>query len=286
MVLVTDKQYAMDGYLKSNLDVLVRNIKKDWFFMIIVSGSGSTRIGKSVFAGQIAYYLSHQNGRKFTINEYYMNGKEMMEKSIHLPKLSAFVYDEAKAGLDSKRAMESITKNLLDFFAEAGQLNLIPIIVIPDFFDLKKEIAVTQSVALINCYTAGEFQRGFFSFYNKNRKSNLYYKGRMTRNYFIEKPNFRGSFSNTYVVDEQEYREKKRVSLVEAIKGRVDRKTVPVLYRKWLKQRNVAIRALYYLGKNQVEIARLMRREGFMIDQTTVGDIVNEFEHNPWDTGK
>ena len=57
-MIVTDKQYYMDGYLKENLDILKQKlVKDDWFFIIIISGSNRVRVGKSTIAQQISYYL-------------------------------------------------------------------------------------------------------------------------------------------------------------------------------------------------------------------------------------
>lgn len=282
MVKVTDQDYYMDGYLQRNLDVLVKHIKKDWFFMILISGSGNVRVGKSVLAGQVAYYLSHKNGLKFTTNEYYMSGEEMMEKAINLPKNSAFVYDEAKGGLDSKRAMESITKNLLDFFAEAGQLNLIPIIVLPDFFDLKKEIAVTQSICLLNVYYSGEFERGYYSFFSSERKKELYFKGKYFRSYFAAKPDFRGRFSNHYVVDEGEYRKKKFDSLKQAVVKRVEQekpKEVSKRYRRWFNQRNHSWFYIKEKGLNLSEFARFMEDNKQEITYDMIMKVIKALEN-------
>ena len=43
-------------------------------------------------------------------------------------------------------------QDLLDFFAECGQLNQVFVIVAPDFFKLSEEIAVARSEYLINVY--------------------------------------------------------------------------------------------------------------------------------------
>lgn len=267
----------MDGFLQRNLDLLAKNIKKDWFFMILISGSGKVRVGKSVFAGQVAYYLSEKNGVKFTTNEYYMSAEEMMKKAIKLPKNSAFVYDEAKSGLDSKRAMESITKGVLDFFAEAGQLNLIPIIVLPDFFDLKKEIAVTQSVCLINVYYTGEFERGYFSFYGEDKKKELYFKGKFYRSYFAAKPDFRGRFTNTYVVPEEDYRTKKREGLQAAVKRRTEKSVyMSEKYKKDVLRRDLLLAYIKIKELNVKEAHRFLKEYGAGMDYPYMVQISNK----------
>ena len=263
----------MEGYTQNNLDILAKHIKKDWFFMILVSGSGITRVGKSVLAQQIAYYLAWKNKVKFDIDQIYWHGEEVMKKAVKLPKWTPFVYDEAKGGLDSKRAMETMTKNLTDFFAEAGQLNLIPIIVIPDFFDFKKEIAVTQSICLFNVYYRKEFERGYYGFYSADDKRALYYKGKLFRNYFIKAPSFRGHFPNKYMVDETEYRRRKRLALKRAVAERVVKGIAP-MHRKWKEQRDALMKKLNEEGFTYDQISSILDNNGVSLSRREINGII------------
>lgn len=274
MVKVTDKDFYMEPYTRSNLDIIAKHIKKDWFFMILVSGSGITRVGKSVLAQQIAYYLAWKNGVKFDINQIYWHGEEVMKKAVKLPKWTPFIYDEAKGGLDSKRAMETLTKNLTDFFAEAGQLNLLPIVVIPDFFDFKKEIAVTQSICLFNVYYKGEFKRGYYGFYSADDKRALYYKGKLFRNYFVKNPSYRGYFPNKYMVDETEYRRRKRLALKRAVADRVVKGIAP-LHKKWKEQRDVLMKRLHEDGLSYEQISNILDNHGVKLPRNKINAIIN-----------
>ena len=51
--------FFMDDRLKENIDILVKNVVKDWAFTIIISGSGRIRVGKSVLGQQIACYWAY-----------------------------------------------------------------------------------------------------------------------------------------------------------------------------------------------------------------------------------
>ena len=64
-------------------------------------------------------------------------------------------------------------------------------------------------------YTDKDYTRGRFAYYNKERKKNLYILGKKFYDYRKPKPNFRGRFTNYYVVDEQQYRLKKLKALSE-----------------------------------------------------------------------
>ena len=62
------------------------------------------------------------------------------------------IYDEARESLASTKHMKKLQEDIIDFFNECGQLNQIFIVVLPDFFSLKEEIAVGRSEILINVY--------------------------------------------------------------------------------------------------------------------------------------
>lgn len=235
-----ETEYYMDGYLKQNLDILKKINKKDWDFVILLSSSGIPRVGKSVHGQQIAYYLDPT----FTLDHMCSSAEEFQRKTKKLAqkglKYKAIMYDEAKFGLDAKRAMETVTKTLLDFFAECGQVNAFLILVLPDFFDLKKELCLNRSICLINCYYKGEFERGYFNFYGRTRKKYLYIKGKEYHNYNAGKPDFRGRFTDFYTVDEKEYRKKKRESLIT---GQASKSGATTLALR--NQRNNIIRWFY-----------------------------------------
>lgn len=209
---VTDKQYYMSNYLLQNLDILKRTIKRDMDHVILITGSGKVRIGKSILAQQVGYYLSH--GRvPFTNDNIVFRSDKLIDVANKLPKYSVIVYDEAREGLESTKTLMSKNRDLLDFFAECGQLNLFVIIVLPDFFDLKKSIAITRSTCLLNVYFGEEFNRGYFSFFNDKQKKELYLKGKQWLNYTCVKPSFRDKFFDVYTVDKEKYKQQKRDSL-------------------------------------------------------------------------
>lgn len=219
--------YYIDGYLKENLDIMVKHIKHDWDFVLLVSGSGKVRVGKSVMALQVGHYLTnkvnekYKKDYKFGLDNVCLSAEELFKKSKELSDkpYSVVIYDEAAQDLMGTKILYKITQTLMDFFRECGQLNLFVIIVVPDFFDLPKTIALTRSIALIDVYYTGEFERGYFNFYNESRKKNLWLYGKKYLNYFVEKPSFFGRFTNFYPIDEQEYRIKKATALRNRVRN-------------------------------------------------------------------
>lgn len=218
--------FYLEKSLKNQIDVLIKNIKYDWDFTIIISGSGEVRVGKSVLALQIAQYWNYKINKKYNLNLTFdennivFKGSELIKKGNELgkdKKYSVLMYDEAGSDLQSLKVMKTTTQNVLDYFRECGQYNLLNILVIPDFFELPLPIAVTRSIFLLDVtYYANEkliFKRGFFKFYSKPNKKMLYLMGKKERNYNAYRMDFKGKFLNFYPIDEEKYREAKRIAL-------------------------------------------------------------------------
>jgi hypothetical protein len=214
--------YHMDNGLKTILKSIAYNVPNDWDSIILISGSGMVRVGKSVLAQQVGCYLAELLDTKWNIEHIVFTGDELMSKARTYPKYSVFIYDEARGELDTKKIMEDITKTLLDFFAECGLYNHVVIIVLPDFFDLPKGIAINRSELLLNVYrdrskkvdNEGDeiikFERGFFQGFHRQSKKKLYILGKKNFNdYDAAKRDFYGDFPNVFTVDKQAYDKKK-----------------------------------------------------------------------------
>jgi len=204
----TKDECYMDGYLKQNLDTARTVIRKDWDMLFVCDGSEGS--GKSVMVQQMAKYCDPS----LTIERIVFTPKGFREAIIEAKPYQAVVYDEAYTGLSSRATMSLINRTLISMLAEIRQKNLFVFVVMPCFFDLDKYVALWRSRALLHVYVGDNFQRGFFSFYNSTRKKDLYINGKKYYNYNKPKPNFFGRFTNHYTVDEDEYRKKKKASLI------------------------------------------------------------------------
>lgn len=209
------QEYYMDGYLKDNLDTLISIVKKDWDAVLCVDGYEGS--GKSVLTQQAAFYVDPT----LCIDRICFSANEFRKAITNAKPYQAVVYDEAFTGLDSSGAMSIINRTLKQTIAEIRQKNLYIFVVMPTFFDLQKYIALWRSRALIHVYTGPGFERGYFEFYNQERKLDLFVKGKKEYNYHVGKPNFRGRFTNWYAVNEEEYRLKKKESLGKRENDRV-----------------------------------------------------------------
>jgi len=206
----------IDGYLKDNLDLARKIIRDDWDMMFCYDGYEGS--GKSVKAMQDASFCSPET---FNIDNICFNPKEFRRGVLKAKAYDSVVYDEAYTGLSSRATMGMINRTLVSMLAEIRQKNLFVFIVMPTFFDLDRYVALWRSRALINVYT-DKFQRGYFAFYNMDRKKQLFVNGKKTYEYSKPYPNFRGRFMNYYPVDEKEYRKRKKDALNARENQRID----------------------------------------------------------------
>lgn len=230
----TKPGFYMDPFYKKQLDVLIKNIQNDWDFTIIITGGGEVRVGKSVFAMETAAYWVDQLEEKYGIKvplsldkNFVLDGKKLIEMGNELGtkhKFSPLIYDEAGADLAGIKVMTQMTQDVLDYYRECGQYNMLNILVLPDFFDLPKALAITRSIFLIDItYFADKdsiFQRGYFKFYSRPNKKKLYIYGKKEMDYQATHPDFKGRFYPFYPIDEVAYRAVK----LDALKKRETRR--------------------------------------------------------------
>jgi len=198
--------YPLDGYLKTNLDEAIRVVKEDWDMIFCVDGYEGS--GKSTLAIQMAYYCDPT----LNVDRVCFTPKEFKNAIMSASQYQAVIFDEAFTGLSSREAMSSINKSLVQMIAEIRQKNLFVFVVMPSFFDLDKYIALHRSRALIHVYS-NRFQRGYFRFYDIDKKKDLYVTGKKFYSYKGVVSNFHGSFSPKNPVDNEAYKKKKHDSL-------------------------------------------------------------------------
>lgn len=265
MVLVTDLQYYMNRHLRSNLKEIPRFLRKSYDCVIIVTGHGKVRIGKSTMAQQIGYYAAWilAGGKKkpkkmavpFNNSNVVFTPDQLVGLAQKLPKRSVIVYDEGRAGLDSIRAMENINKGMMDFFQECGQYEHVIIVVLPNYFRLSEDIAIPRSLFLVDVYHDSKYNRGYFKFYNEIQKEYLYVWGKKRlgtyAKYNSAYPSFSGKFTNVHPnINVELYETAKREALIKKQRKKaVDLKIV--------KQRDRAIWNFHLLGLRSVKISTL-----------------------------
>lgn len=200
----------IDDILKANLDVLAEKIVDDLQFLGICSSSTyEVRSGKSTFLQQIGEYYTdsinrqHKLNLKFDMNNIVFNSEDLITRAFKLPKYSVLIMDENDEV--DEHYFSKLSKNLRKFFKKSGQLNLFILMIVPNFFELKKGYAVSRSNFLIDVRFEGKFERGYFRFYSFDRKRELYVRGKKTNDYNVVKADFTGRFVGGYAVDRDKY---------------------------------------------------------------------------------
>ncbi len=118
MVKVCEKEYPKgtksyqksDGFymhpiLKAQIDILLKNIKNDWDFTIIITGGGEVRVGKSVLAMQIGAYWTSEIKRLYgkicpwnLKSNFVFQGEKLIKQGNELGinhPYSVLIFDEA-----------------------------------------------------------------------------------------------------------------------------------------------------------------------------------------------
>lgn len=247
----TEDEFYMDGYLKSNLDTAKRVIKKDWDMVFVVDGYEGT--GKSVLAQQLGKYCD----AGLSIDNIVFTPESFQKAVLNAKRYSAIIYDEAYRGLSSRGAMTVVNRTIVKMLTEIRQRNLFLFIVIPSLFELDKYVALWRSRALIHIYSAKGFERGFFAFYNVDKKKSLYMNGKKFYSYSKPSPNFTGKFTNHYTVPEEEYKNKKYSVTV----AQVEEQTRHLSVLKVAKEIKTGIASNLLqsnLGMTQKDIAKVM----------------------------
>lgn len=255
MVIVTDVKWKnkggeikvgfyLDGYLAENLQYVPAFLRKDFDCVGIISGRGKVRTGKSTIAGQVGFFCAwllaggemdlrrQEDSNKFinsvvikkpnkplnfTLKNLAFSPDDLMRLGRTLPKNSVIIYDEGRTGLDAKTTMSALNKMLEDFFQECGQYNHVILIVLPDFFKLHADYAVSRSYFLIDVFLDENYNRGYFNFYNEVQKDFLYNHGKkklgILAKYNAGYSSFSGRFTSWFPFEKQKYDALKRLAL-------------------------------------------------------------------------
>lgn len=242
------KNVVNSGTLRQNLDLMKEVIKSDWDFITVVDGMEGS--GKSTLAFQCAKYVDDT----FNLDMVCFTAEDFMDKVLKAEKYKAIVYDEARGGMNARRAMSAINNALTDMLAEIRQRNLFIFIVLPTIFDLDKNVACWRARALIHVYTGKGFKRGYFSFYSAVSKKKLYMYGKKFYDYKI-KGDFGGTFTNYYPFNREKYKEKKLAALrAYGVKKEMEKTPTQIKYETEMEMIHRGIEA----GKSHAQIAELL----------------------------
>jgi len=200
-----------DGLLVKNLDIVKGYIKQDWDYFWVVDGEEGS--GKSVFAQQIAYYLTDG---KFSVDNICFTFEEFKKLVVNAKKYDCIIFDESFRGAASRSSMSSGNKAMLTIVQEMRQKNLFVLLILPSFWELDAYLVRHRSKGVFHVYTGEKKARGFFRFYAKEFITDLYRDSRKFKYRYPKYPAFFGSFLGYYCVDEEQYKRNKLIALRES----------------------------------------------------------------------
>jgi hypothetical protein len=265
----------VDPALYENLKIAAKNITKDLTYLGICSSSTlEVGSGKSTFMTQIGEIytdlVNEYHGTKLTfdMNNVVFRPKELIERAFKLPRYSFLLLDE----WEDAHYWSELGVTLRQFFRKCRQLNLFIVIIIPNFFQLGINYAVSRSLFFIDVRFEGEFERGYYRFYNYNSKKNLYLYGKKNQDYNVTKPDIQGRFTGGYGVNEAEYRDAKYKDMIDSEERVHDKKEAKEL-KKLITMCTILKKEYGLGGDNQSE---LFKSYGYEISPTRIKELLRE----------
>lgn len=209
--------FPIGKLLVSNLEYWRNSVlKHDWDCIGVVDGPEGS--GKSVMAQQVGAFLDKNH--KIKPSQVVFTPEGFRKAVLDAEAGKVVIWDEARGGLNRRRAMSATNNAITDMLAEIRQKNLFIIMVLPTFYDLDKNVALWRSRWLIHVFVKAEpetktLKRGFYRFYSRKSMTLMYCKAEYSRFYAYPARlgAFTSSFKNHYVVPEEEYRRAKLAAL-------------------------------------------------------------------------
>lgn len=207
----------LDGYIKSNLDIGIKQLHNDFDQVWFVDGSEGS--GKSDLMAQLAYYVNRADTRHTLIDRICVNADEFDKAILSALPFEAVVFDESFGALSSTGTMSKVNKVLQKRFTEIRSKNLFVFIGSPSFMDIMKYFAIWRSKCLLHVYLKNN-KRGQCAFYGEKKKKKLYILGKKDfYNYSVVSPTFLFAFTKQMhkVIDKDAYDLKKRTIQTDSI---------------------------------------------------------------------
>jgi len=213
----TDGRY-MTQFLYQNLDFMAEKITKDMTFLaVFFSSTLEVGTGKSVLATQTGEAWTDLVNRKyglnieFTARNLVFKPEHLIERAFEVPKYSCIILDE----WEDATYWSKLGVTLRRFFRKCRQLNLFMIIIIPNWFQLPLNYAVSRSIFAIDIKFDENLDRGNYDFYTFGSKKNLYIKGKKMHNYNVQRADFKGHFLDGYGIPREAYIKAKEKDMKE-----------------------------------------------------------------------
>ncbi len=181
----------MDGMLHNSFS-FAKGVMKKKNKDLVVCCSGYPGSGKSKIISQVASFCDPT----FTEDRMHQTTEEFIEAvKAETGVMKSHVLDEAWEGLSSQQVRREIGRALLNIMNVIRQKRLFIFLVLPDFFDLSKSIAIFRSRWLIHCYEEEFGDVGKFLAFDQDSKKKLYVYGKKFEDYNAAPADFYGVFT-------------------------------------------------------------------------------------------
>ena len=277
-VFIEGKEVARVSRLNYKLPSKLREILDGFKWAIhnkkqsaVVIVDGRSGMGKTTISFQMAKYMSES----FNLDYVHFTPEAFLEALTKTNKGDTIVFDEAML-LSSRSALSAINKMIVIAMSMIRSKNLFIIFNVNSIFDLDKNLALSRADLLLNCYGDSLTDKGkFVAFFKgadgRDRIKELYINGKKFYSYTNPKGNFFTTFSSEFVVDEDEYEEKKQIGVNTFLKG-----SKTALSEKNKTSRDRLVVHMYDIeGLTQEQIAEIAN-----LDRGTVADILKRYKND------
>jgi len=239
MHTINNYTFWLDGFLKSNLDIALKEaIPNDWDFLsVVLGGEGS---GKSTLSSQMALYLDP----KFNLENTVFSATEFDLAVERAEPETCILWDEAITGANIKNHADAINISLISKLTQIRFKRLKIILCIPYLFLLEKYF-ISRCICGIYVYAKGFADRGHAFFYNQPQMEVLYFLQKIkypynpTESYKKAIKSFYFNFDKAFCLPEIEYKRKKEKERTNSDKNSLI-KGVDVI--KWIINKNPSVR--------------------------------------------
>jgi len=262
--------FYLDGYLHKNLILYKKMVRQNRDCPFVITGMEGD--GKTVLLHTILKFLDHS----YNMKRCYMEGDKFLHGLIKEEKpYKSHGLDEAQE-FTSRDAMNKWVKKCINVVSKIRAKRLYWGMAIPSFFELEKYLAIHRTRFLIYVY-AIKGNRGYFKFYNWEKKKLLYLKGKKGYDYTAVKPNFIGSFTlKGFPFKWEEYDEMK-MNAIDSIELNEPKRNPNAI-----KQRNTLLHHVITTTKkfNAKNISELFKNKGCKLSSSTIRQIIQEISRN------
>lgn len=211
------KRISYDKRIIPVLEDIKRAPKQELQSVILITGR--VGVGKSKLAQDLAYYLDPT----FDIDRIVWNSEDLITRALQLGPGSAIVFDEARESTDSTQALSEKNRRLGLFLDTVRSRCLFIILIQPSpwsfqmsFFTEASDCHFHVKKVRNDKYDRNDpeslpFERGWYDFYNFDKKKQLYISGKKWRVFKKSiKPSIPGcKFGSRWIVDKAEYQKRK-----------------------------------------------------------------------------